>query len=81
MSSGLELPLTDVAIRLSVAAVLGAVIGLERERLERAAGLRTHAIVAVSAALLSSSPPSALPTPSDRIRTLCSIPAVWPRRS
>lgn len=46
------LPLSEVAIRLTVAALLGAAIGLERERLERAAGLRTHAIVAVSAALM-----------------------------
>jgi putative Mg2+ transporter-C (MgtC) family protein len=52
MSGGGTLPLSEVAIRLSVAAGLGAAIGLERERLERAAGLRTHAIVAVSAALI-----------------------------
>lgn len=52
MGTGAELPLTEVAIRLSVAGVLGATIGLERERLERAAGLRTHAIVAVSSALI-----------------------------
>ena len=52
MSSVATLPLSEVAIRLSVAAALGAAIGLERERLERAAGLRTHAIVAVSAALM-----------------------------
>lgn len=46
------LAIGDVAVRLAVAAVLGALIGLERERLERAAGLRTHSIVAISSALI-----------------------------
>ncbi len=32
--------------------VLGAAIGLERERLERAAGFRTHALVCVASALI-----------------------------
>ena len=39
-------------IRLVVAAVLGSAIGLERERLERGAGLRTHALVATASALI-----------------------------
>lgn len=52
MTDTSTLPLSDVTIRLVVAALLGAMIGLERERLERAAGLRTHAIVAISAALM-----------------------------
>ncbi len=52
MSTVSTLPLSEVVIRLSVAAALGAVIGLERERLERPAGLRTHAIVSLSAALM-----------------------------
>jgi putative Mg2+ transporter-C (MgtC) family protein len=34
-----------------VATVLGGLVGVERERLERAAGLRTHALVGVGAAL------------------------------
>ncbi len=38
--------------RLLAAAVLGAVIGVERERGERAAGLRTHALVCVASALV-----------------------------
>jgi uncharacterized membrane protein YhiD involved in acid resistance len=41
----------QIIIRLVVATVLGAIVGLERERLERAAGLRTHALVGVGAAL------------------------------
>lgn len=39
-------------IRLLAAAVLGAVVGLERERAGKAAGLRTHMLVALGAALL-----------------------------
>jgi len=42
----------DTVLRLGVAGLLGALIGLERERLERAAGLRTHALVAVASALM-----------------------------
>ncbi|MGH7329014.1 MAG: MgtC/SapB family protein, partial [Polyangiaceae bacterium] len=38
-------------IRLTVATVLGAIVGLERERTEHAAGLRTHALVSLGAAL------------------------------
>ncbi|HEY7347868.1 MAG TPA: MgtC/SapB family protein [Ktedonobacterales bacterium] len=38
--------------RLLAAAVLGAVIGFERERLDRGAGLRTHALVSTASALV-----------------------------
>lgn len=41
----------EIVLRLVVATALGMVVGLERERLERAAGLRTHALVALGAAL------------------------------
>ena len=41
----------EILIRLSLAAVLGAVIGVNRGRLEWAAGLRTHMLVSVGAAL------------------------------
>lgn len=47
-----ELPVATVLLRLGMATLLGALIGLERERLERAAGLRTHALVALAAALI-----------------------------
>ncbi len=43
---------TTVLIRVLVALLCGVVMGLERERLERAAGLRTHALVAVSSCLV-----------------------------
>jgi putative Mg2+ transporter-C (MgtC) family protein len=41
----------QVVIRLVVAAVLGRLVGLERERLEWAAGMRTHALVSLGSAL------------------------------
>jgi putative Mg2+ transporter-C (MgtC) family protein len=40
-----------LVLRLVVAAVLGALVGLERERLEWAAGMRTHALVCLGSAL------------------------------
>jgi putative Mg2+ transporter-C (MgtC) family protein len=43
--------LLQVAIRLTCAAVLGGLIGLERERAGKAAGIRTHMMVALGAAL------------------------------
>ncbi len=42
----------EIALRLLVAAGLGSIIGLERERLSWAAGLRTHMLVAVGSALI-----------------------------
>ena len=43
----------QVLLRLFVAAVLGGAIGLERELRERQAGLRTHLVVCVGAALFT----------------------------
>jgi len=42
----------DLVLRLGLATILGGLVGLERERLERAAGLRTHALVSVASALI-----------------------------
>lgn len=42
----------DLLLRLGAATLLGAAIGLERERLERAAGFRTHALVCLASALI-----------------------------
>ncbi|MBN1668651.1 MAG: MgtC/SapB family protein, partial [Anaerolineales bacterium] len=42
---------TDILIRLLAAAVLGGLIGLERDIHGRAAGLRTHLIVSLGAAV------------------------------
>jgi putative Mg2+ transporter-C (MgtC) family protein len=41
----------QMILRLVVAAVLGGLVGLERERLEWAAGMRTHALVSLGSAL------------------------------
>lgn len=48
-----ELSWFDVAVRLFAAAALGGAIGLEREVREREAGLRTHLLVSVGAALFT----------------------------
>ncbi len=48
-----ELGWPGVLVRLLVAAVLGGAIGLERELRERGAGLRTHLVVSVGAALFT----------------------------
>jgi putative Mg2+ transporter-C (MgtC) family protein len=42
---------TDALVRILVAAALGAVLGFERERRDKPAGLRTHMLVAEGAAL------------------------------
>lgn len=44
---------TDFLIRLLLAAVLGALVGIERESHERPAGLRTHMLVCIGAALFT----------------------------
>jgi putative Mg2+ transporter-C (MgtC) family protein len=48
-----ELGWDDVTLRLLVAAVLGGAIGLERELREREAGLRTHLLVSLGAAVFT----------------------------
>ena len=48
-----EISSLEIALRLAVAAVLTGAIGLERELRERAAGLRTHMLVGVGAALFT----------------------------
>lgn len=41
-----------VLIRLALAALMGGVIGLEREKARRSAGLRTHMLICLGAALI-----------------------------
>lgn len=43
--------LTRITVRLLLAAVLGGILGYERERKRRSAGIRAHMLVAVGAAL------------------------------
>lgn len=45
------IPLSDILIRLALAALLGSIVGLERQRHDWAAGLRTHMLVCVGATL------------------------------
>jgi len=42
----------EIALKVLIAAVLGGIVGLERELLNKSAGLRTHAILAAASALL-----------------------------
>ncbi|MBG9377641.1 MgtC/SapB family protein [Panacibacter sp. DH6] len=42
----------ETLLRLVIASVLGALVGIERERLDWAAGLRTHMIVCLGSALM-----------------------------
>lgn len=44
---------TMIVSRLLIAALFGAILGYERERQEKAAGLRTHMLVALGAALFT----------------------------
>jgi putative Mg2+ transporter-C (MgtC) family protein len=46
----MPMPILDVVIRILLAAVLGGVIGIEREIREHTAGFRTHILVSVGAA-------------------------------
>lgn len=48
--------LTQVTVRLVIAAVLGAILGFEREHKGKAAGVRTHMLVAMGAALFVLAP-------------------------
>ncbi|MCJ8521465.1 putative Mg2+ transporter-C (MgtC) family protein [Pseudorhizobium tarimense] len=43
--------ITLITVRLAIAAALGGILGYERERKGRSAGVRTHMLVAVGAAL------------------------------
>src|SRR3989338_10116898 len=45
------IPTQEQVIRLLIAVVLGAIVGLEREKRHKPAGLRTHILVCVGAAL------------------------------
>ncbi|MGV6397360.1 MgtC/SapB family protein [Pseudomonas caspiana] len=48
--------LTRVTVKLVLAAVLGAILGFEREQKGKAAGVRTHMLVAMGAALFVLAP-------------------------
>jgi putative Mg2+ transporter-C (MgtC) family protein len=62
--------LTRVVLRLTLALLLGAAVGYERERRQSAAGLRTHMLVALGAALFVLVPQLAQASMADLTRVL-----------
>ncbi len=50
MSIGIEI---EMLLRLLLAAALGALIGYQRERAKKPAGLRTHTLICIGAALFT----------------------------
>jgi putative Mg2+ transporter-C (MgtC) family protein len=61
---------TQVVVRLLMAAVLGGVLGYEREKHGKAAGMRTHMLVALGAALFVLVPHLAGMTTADMSRIM-----------
>ena len=61
---------TQIVVRLSIAAVLGGLLGYEREKAGKAAGLRTHMLVAIGAALYVLIPQQAGVAAADMTRVL-----------
>jgi putative Mg2+ transporter-C (MgtC) family protein len=67
--------LIRVAVQLGMAALLGGVLGIEREKVGKAAGLRTHMLVALGAALFTVASVEAGMTVSDLSRVFQGIAA------
>lgn len=61
---------TRITLRLLIAATLGGVLGFEREQKGKAAGLRTHMLVALGAALFVLIPQQAGVSDADLTRVL-----------
>jgi len=66
---------TRITIRLTLAALLGGILGFEREQKGKAAGLRTHMLVALGAALFVLIPQQAGSSDADLTRVLQGIVA------
>ena len=64
-----------IAIRLLAAILVGAIVGFEREQTGKAAGLRTHMIVALSSALFVLAPLEASMAPQDVSRVIQGVAA------
>lgn len=67
--------LLDIAATLLLAALLGGLLGFERERLGKAAGLRTHMLVALGAAIFVVAPLEAGMPRSDLGRVIQGVAA------
>ena len=61
---------TRIVVRLTLAALLGGLLGLERENKGKAAGVRTHMLVAMGAALFVLVAQQAGISPADNSRVL-----------
>lgn len=61
---------TRITLRLLVAAILGGLLGYERERQGKSAGVRTHMLVAIGAALFVLIPQQAGASSADLSRVL-----------
>lgn len=66
---------TRVVVRLLLAAVLGGILGFEREKSGKAAGVRTHMLVAMGAALFVLVPIQAGIVPADLSRVIQGVVA------
>jgi len=66
---------TRITVRLMLAALLGGILGFEREQKGKAAGLRTHMLVALGAALFVLIPQQAGSSDADLTRVLQGIVA------
>lgn len=64
---------TVIVLRLSLAAILGAAIGYERELRGKAAGLRTHILVSLGAAIFILVPVTSSMTTADASRVMQGI--------
>jgi len=51
--AGVETPVVEIAIRLALASLCGAILGYEREITDQTAGLRTHMMIALAAAIFT----------------------------
>jgi putative Mg2+ transporter-C (MgtC) family protein len=63
----------QLSVRLAFAVLLGGILGLEREIERRPAGLRTHILVSLGAALLSLAPAESGMTSADASRVIQGI--------
>ena len=61
---------TRISLRILLAAILGGILGYEREQMGKAAGLRTHMLVALGAAVFIIIPQQAGATVADLTRVL-----------
>ena len=66
---------TRIVLRLAMAALLGGVLGYERERQGKAAGVRTHMLVALGAALFVLVPQQAGVSDADMTRVIQGVVA------